>query len=333
MTQRWTARLPNTQNANGVLARHPSKSLGTPPLWRWHSLTMLLPRVLTAIALLAVLLPALFAATPLPFVVCAWVLLSLAAWEWARLNGAGGRHAVAYGLFCAALCVVAYTLGWSSAGAPVWASVWLLVTAAWVLLSTLSVTKGVTGWRAVPAGFRLSMGLCVLFFAWLSVAQARSLGVNFLLSALALVWVADIGAYAGGRMLSRHLPTKLAPAISPGKTWVGAASGLVASLVLAVCWVALEQRYSGAAMSWGAPSLPARLSQAGVLLMVLGVAAYVALAIVGDLFESLIKRAAGAKDSSALLPGHGGVLDRVDALLPTMPMALMLANVLEGIVR
>lgn len=288
---------------------------------------MLIQRIITAVALLAILLPALFAATAMPFVVCAWVLLSLGAWEWARLNGVGFGGSVGYGLVCAVMCVGAYGLSWSQGFGGVWATVWLIAGAAWVLGGAWCLAKGVIGWGALPRSMRLLVGLAVLFLAWLAVAQARQIGANFLLSALALVWVADIGAYAGGRMLSRYWPPKLAPAISPGKTWMGAISGAMCSLLLAGIWIWAERMHGGVA--WGAASLPTRLYTAGPLMLLIGVVFVVAMAIVGDLFESLMKRAAGAKDSSRLLPGHGGVLDRVDALLPAVPLALMLAALLE----
>ncbi len=289
---------------------------------------MLIQRIITAVALLAILLPALFASTALPFVVCAWVLLSLGAWEWARLNGLAFGGSVVYALVCAVLCFVAYFLSWTQGFGGVWASVWLVVGAAWVLGGAWCLAKGVVGWAGLSQVFRLGLGLAVLFTAWLAVAQSRQIGANFLLSAMALVWVADIGAYAGGRMLSKHWPVKLAPAISPGKTWVGAISGVVCSFGLALLWVWADRTWGSVL---GASSLPSRLLSAGPHLLLVGIVFLVAMAIVGDLFESLMKRAAGAKDSSRLLPGHGGVLDRVDALLPAIPLALMLAALLERV--
>ena len=134
-----------------------------------------------------------------------------------------------------------------------------------------------------------------------------------------LVWVADIAAYAGGRAFGRH---KLAPAISPGKTWEGVGTGMAGVVVLAFAWLALDR-----SIGVDSPSLysrlDARLGLAGLLPVVVFLAAF---SVVGDLFESLVKRSAGAKDSSALLPGHGGVLDRVDALLPVFPLALAMVS-------
>ena len=134
-----------------------------------------------------------------------------------------------------------------------------------------------------------------------------------------LVWVADIAAYFGGRALGRR---KLAPSISPGKSWEGAFSGMAGVIVLAFVW-----RWIDASQPVDAPSLYSRMAQSwGVAGMLAGSLLLGAMSVVGDLFESLVKRAAGTKDSSNLLPGHGGVLDRVDALLPVFPIAIALAT-------
>ena len=143
--------------------------------------------------------------------------------------------------------------------------------------------------------------------------------MNYLLSVLCIVWAADIAAYFGGRAFGRR---KLAPTISPGKSWEGVVSGMLGVLVLAAFWLGLDTR-----ISTDSASVFTLLNQRfGVFPMVLAVLALAAMSVVGDLFESLIKRAVGAKDSSALLPGHGGVLDRVDALLPVLPCAMALTT-------
>jgi phosphatidate cytidylyltransferase len=144
------------------------------------------------------------------------------------------------------------------------------------------------------------------------------MGANYLLSVLALVWVADVAAYFGGRAFGRR---KLAIHISPGKSWEGVFSGVLAVSLLALIWPLLDAQQS----SWG-PSVFSMLLQHSVAWAILGVALLVGVSVMGDLAESLVKRSAGVKDSSALLPGHGGVLDRVDALLPTLPLALMLVQ-------
>jgi phosphatidate cytidylyltransferase len=159
----------------------------------------------------------------------------------------------------------------------------------------------------------------MLWAAWLALAQGRGLGLNFLLSVFCLVWVADISAYFGGRSFGRR---KLAPRISPGKSWEGVWSGMAGVLLLAVLWLTAETQ-------WAAdnPSLFGLLwARLGGLGAAVALVVLAGMSVVGDLFESLVKRAAGAKDSSGLLPGHGGVLDRIDALLPVFPIALAWAS-------
>ena len=278
---------------------------------------MLRQRVITAVVLLALLLPALFASSPLPFALFTGVLISAAGWEWARLNGAGSMGpAVASGALLAALCG-ASLLQLPSLGPA--GGLWNAGLLAWIVGGTLVLRAGPAGWPKWPPLLRWALGLGLLWLAWLALAQARTIGINFLLSVLCVVWVADISAYFCGRAFGRN---KLAPTISPGKTWEGVYGGVAGVLLPALGWVALESRR--ALGSWSAFKLRQQgLGWGGLLLAAL---LLTALSVVGDLFESLVKRAAGAKDSSALLPGHGGVLDRVDALLPVLPAALALIS-------
>jgi phosphatidate cytidylyltransferase len=270
---------------------------------------MLKQRVITALVLLAILLPALFYPKPEPFAALALVLLALAAWEWARLNGVSGAAAWAVGALCALVCAA---LWWGLGLASSQPLLWLLVGGLWVLVGAWLLARGVAGWAAVPQALRLLAGVAALALAWLAVAQARSIGIGFLLSVLCLVWAADIGAYFAGRRFGKR---KLALGISPGKSWEGVWGGMLAVVVLALVWAFLDAQGG---------SLHALLARSGLLLLVLGVVFLTAMSVVGDLVESLVKRSSGAKDSSNLLPGHGGVLDRVDALLPTLPLAMML---------
>jgi phosphatidate cytidylyltransferase len=181
----------------------------------------------------------------------------------------------------------------------------------------------------VPQVVRWALGLALLWAAWLAIAQARAAGINFMLSALCLVWMADIAAYFGGRAFGRR---KLAPSISPGKSWEGVWSGMAGVLLLGLFWHWLDGQFTGGPHGFDSQSLYSRLLQglgwAGMAACLLALAG---LSVVGDLIESLVKRAAGAKDSSGLLPGHGGVLDRVDALLPVLPAALAMGSVGLGV--
>ena len=278
---------------------------------------MLRQRILTALVLLAIVLPALFYPDPRAFNGVVLLAIAAAAWEWGRLSGWSQLLALALGAACAALCVLAWGL-LGAAGAPLW--LWAFGAGAWVLGGGLLLRAGVAGWPRIPQALRLLGGLLALWLAWLAVAQARGQGGNFLLSILALVWVADIGAYFAGRALGlRFTRGKLAPTISPGKSWEGVWGGMLATVVLAVVWVVLD-----AAQPTWSPSFYSHVQRSvgwpGLVVVVLCLAA---MSVVGDLVESLIKRSVGVKDSSHLLPGHGGVLDRIDALLPTLPLAMM----------
>ena len=280
---------------------------------------MLKQRILTALVLLAVLLPALFYPHPEPFIAIALVLIAAGAWEWARLNGCGSVPALLWGGACVGLCAASWWLGALGMPLPL---LWGAAGGAWVLGAAALLYRGVPGWPGVPRALRLVGGLLALWLAWLAVAQARVLGVNFLLSVLTLVWMADIAAYFTGRRFGgRYSRRKLAAAISPGKSWEGVWGGMTGVLILALCWVAAD-----AATQATVPSLYTRLAHASPVLLVIAVVFLAAMSVAGDLVESLIKRSAGVKDSSGLLPGHGGVLDRVDALLPTLPLAMMLVS-------
>ncbi len=311
---------------------------------------MLKQRVITALILIAILLPSLAVAPLWPFAALSLLFVSAAGWEWSRLNQAPGAKAWALGLAVAALSIAiaqvwhiplvaphdgaqavsavaqphVHALGAAPVGFIVPAWVWWVAAALWVIGGAGALRFGVRYWRArIPAALRLLLGLVLLVLAWLALTEAKLQGLNFLLSVLCLVWAADIGAYFGGRAFGRR---KLAPSISPGKSWEGVVAGMIAGLLLAALWIAIDQHWSV-----DSPSLYSRLLMgmgvAGLVLSVIGLAA---MSVVGDLFESLIKRQAGEKDSSQLLPGHGGVLDRIDALLPVLPLSLALVSLCHG---
>ncbi|MCE1251426.1 MAG: phosphatidate cytidylyltransferase [Comamonadaceae bacterium] len=276
---------------------------------------MLQQRIITALVLLAIVLPALFYPGPLPFMLVVLVMMAAGAWEWGRLSGFGQGGALGMGALCLLLCGLSWWAGLAQRPLP-W--LWALGGGLWVLGGGALLRTGVSGWPHIPRLLRTLGGLLALWLAWLAVVQAHARGVNFLLSVLTLVWVADIGAYFSGRAFGRR---KLAPAISPGKSWEGVWGGMVGVLLLALLWAWADQ-------TWQAPvpSFYTGLRQQGWWLLLLAVVFMAAMSVVGDLVESLIKRSAGVKDSSGLLPGHGGVLDRIDALLPTLPLAMMLTE-------
>jgi phosphatidate cytidylyltransferase len=277
---------------------------------------MLRQRVVTALVLVAVMLAALAADSRWPFALLTLLLLAAGAWEWGRLNGAPDTLAVVLALVLAGAGGLTLLGDWSER-AP--AAVWWLVALLWLAGGAWALRSGPPAWPRLAAPLRWALGLVFLWAAWLALIHARVIGINFMLSMLCLVWMADIAAYFGGRAFGRR---KLAPSISPGKSWEGVWSGMAGVLVLAVLWVQVDRRFG-----FDGPSLYTQLVAgfgwpiAAVALLLL-----CALSVVGDLIESLVKRAAGAKDSSRLLPGHGGVLDRVDALLPVMPVSLALVG-------
>lgn len=280
---------------------------------------MLKQRVITAIVLLALLLPALFWRTPEPFIALLLVLIAAAGWEWGRLNGLGPAGSITAGGITLAGCLATWLAGLPARPLPV---LWSAAAAVWVLGGSWLVRVGVPGWPHIPQAVRLIAGVLALVTAWLAAAQARVLGVNFLLSILVLVWVADIFAYFAGRAFGlKFTRRKLAPAISPGKSWEGVWGGMAGVVVLALAWT-----WADAALQAPVASLYTRLASLGWPVLLLAVLFLTAMSVVGDLVESLVKRSAGVKDSSQLLPGHGGVLDRVDALLPALPIAMMLAS-------
>jgi phosphatidate cytidylyltransferase len=277
---------------------------------------MLLQRVITALVLVALLLGSLFHAAFWPFALLTLALMAGGGWEWGRLNQSGGAAAIAMGAAVAAGGAVALGVGWVER-AP--AALWWLATALWLLAGAVALRQGPAAWPQLPRVARWALGLVALWAAWLALAQARVISINFMLSVLCVVWMADVAAYFGGRRFGRR---KLAPSISPGKSWEGVWSGIAGVLLLAAFWIWLDGRFGV-----DGPSVFSRLMAGfGVVGLVLALLALCGFSVVGDLIESLVKRAAGAKDSSRLLPGHGGVLDRVDALLPVLPAALALTT-------
>jgi phosphatidate cytidylyltransferase len=280
---------------------------------------MLKQRITTALALLAVLLPALFANSPQPFLVLSILMIGAGAWEWGNMNGMSRQQSLLSAFICIDLCAMAWWAGWTT-HTDAW--VWWLAGSAWVGLTAWMLQRGVQGWALWHRQLRWMLGLIMLWLAWLAMAQARTASVQLLLSIFCVVWAADVFAYFCGKALGgRFIHRKLAPSVSPGKSWEGAIGGLCGVFLLAWAWMQLEQAYQ-----WPGTSLFTHMMSHGVFLWTLSLIFLTTMSVVGDLVESLVKRSAGVKDSSNLLPGHGGVLDRLDALLPSLPIALMLLN-------
>ena len=272
---------------------------------------MLKTRVITAIILLAVFLPVtLFAPVGAFGALIAFVVV-FAAWEWARLLKLGGAGPVLYALVAAVALVASTRAGIGIDHARAFfqaAAIFWVIAGPFVLLRKPTLAQG--AWRI----FLFLAGIVVFVACWHALVAARMQGVPFVLSLLLLVWLADIGAYFSGKAFGKH---KLAPAISPGKTWEGAIGGwLVVVMIVAAVAVFLP--------AFEPTLYSALLAQWGAVRTLLALTLLVVFSVVGDLFESMLKRQAGVKDSSGLLPGHGGVLDRIDALLPVLPLAMLL---------
>jgi phosphatidate cytidylyltransferase len=273
---------------------------------------MLKTRVITAIALLAVLLPILFLLPPVYIGAFFLFALLAAAWEWSRLlSPQATRAAWLYALFC--LAIILFLLAMQNAA---WQFALLLIAVIfWFFLAPFILAKGMNVSLQKLRPFYVVLGLILLPATWFALVFLRELGLVFLLSTMALVWVADIGAYFIGKAFGKR---KLAAQISPGKSIEGALGGLVLCYgyaLLCIFYLPFESTLFGA---WAI-----RFGWVPTFLMVTVLTAF---SIFGDLFESQLKRMAGMKDSSHLLPGHGGVLDRADALIPTMPIAALLAG-------
>ena len=264
---------------------------------------MLKTRVITALLLAGGLLSALFLLPRAGMMAIFVAIVGIAAWEWAGLLRLGtlGRwsYAVLTALPCIALLAFDMPLRLLAELWQVAMIFWLLVAPLWFRFKW-SLQANFTGYL---------VGWLLLIPSWGAMAILYQRSPWLLLAAMALVWVADIAAYFSGRTLGRH---KLAPTISPGKTWEGALGAVIGVLIYALA-------------VGNATGHLAAMTSRQLLLAALGMLLLTAVSIVGDLFESLVKRQAGVKDSSALLPGHGGVLDRIDSLTSTLPLSALAA--------
>ena len=274
---------------------------------------MLKERVATAIVLLGGFLAALFLLPTRQFAIPLAGIVALGAFEWASLAKVARAGRYGYSAFATSLF-----------GAIVWgfqaidpsrrevALIYAVPTAFWMLVVPIWLARG---WGMPSKSVALIVGILVVVPAGLSVVSLHSIAPLIVLLLLAFVWIADIAAYFVGRAIGRR---KLAPSISPGKSWEGALGALAAtSIYVIICAMVLPQL--------------SVIVKGGLWVVCLVIAALLwALSIAGDLFESLIKRRAGVKDSGTLLPGHGGVLDRIDSITSTLPVAALLFYLITG---
>lgn len=265
---------------------------------------MLRQRLITAVVLLVLLAAVLGSGSAIAFQFTLAVFFGTACWEALRLSGV--RYVLPL-----ALVLGIFLLPMISRATDEWLPLASICIALWGLRFFPALRFGLPANTGPRGTLFNSLYLIALLGCFVSIAGLWQRSVVFLLSAMAIVWVADIGAYFAGRAIGKR---KLAPSISPGKTWEGVAGGWLAVLLLSACATQL------------APTFQAQLLlRYGWFKWILWLTLLVFASVVGDLFESMLKRRAEVKDSSALLPGHGGVLDRIDALVPTMPLAYLLA--------
>lgn len=266
---------------------------------------MLRARVITALILLAGFLVVLFVLPTWGAGLVFAMASGLGGWEWGGMMRQTAAQRQVYGVSVAVVCLACAT-------APMlWPMLWALATGFWVVVVPLWFRRG---WK-LPGGFPgMLVGMLLLVPLWAALVALLQRGPGWLFAAMAVVWVADIAAYFAGRAFGQ---VKLAPSISPGKTWEGAYGAGVAVLLYAGCAASI------AGLGW-----PESLM--GWVLAVIGLWMLTGVSILGDLFESMAKRCAGVKDSSGLLPGHGGVLDRIDSLTSTLPLVALFLHLKAG---
>mgnify|MGYP001767043214 CR=1 FL=1 len=257
---------------------------------------MLKTRVITALVLLAGFLGVLFL-LPRPWVAVAFALVAgLMAWEWAGLMRIESAGRLLYAGIIMISCLAAYNQPGFAFPKLWWISAvfWLLIAPVWLWRRWRMDGNDMAGYF---------VGWTLIVPTWAAMVGLQERNPWLLFAAMGLVWIADIAAYFTGRAWGRH---KLAPLISPGKTWEGV-GGAVAGVLI---YGAVATRVAGYAPP-------------GMATWVLLLVGLTAVSVIGDLFESMIKRQAEVKDSSNLLPGHGGVLDRLDSQTSTLPMAAL----------
>ncbi|UVK99777.1 phosphatidate cytidylyltransferase [Pseudomonas sp. B21-048] len=262
---------------------------------------MLKQRIITALILLPIALCGFFLLEGSGFALFIGLVVTLGAWEWARLAGFAAQSIrIAYAAVVALVLFVMHIVPglapWVLGASVLW----------WGAATYLVLTYPQSSEHWASAACKLMIGLLILLPAWqgLVLIKQEPLGNWLIMAVMVLVWGADIGAYFSGRAFGKR---KLAPQVSPGKSWEGVYGGLLLSLVITAV-VGFVRDWSFVQMLTG----------------LFGAATIVFISVVGDLTESMFKRQSGIKDSSNLLPGHGGVLDRIDSLTAAIPVFAVL---------
>jgi len=264
---------------------------------------MLKQRVLTTVALVILLAALLYSSEPWVWPLFVLVTGVLASEEWAALHWSGWLFKVGYALFSGLIAALIITVPQAHSAALI--PIFLISALFWLILVPIWLARQ---WTFRSDGLHALIGWLVIVPTMFAVNELKIQGVAILLLCMAVIWISDVSAYFVGKAFGKRL---LAPSISPGKTW----EGVLGALIGVVCFGFVLRGLSifddqlafviHAAGWYWFPTL--------MLLALLG--------IEGDLFESWLKRCAGVKDSGWILPGHGGVLDRIDALTAALPIA------------
>ena len=276
---------------------------------------MLKQRIVTAVLLLASLLILLFNTDPLWFSLTMVPVVMLAGWEWgglATIKSKGGKSIFLVILLLSIVAAVVWLKLFQDLDMQRGQQLALMASILWaiIFLWVQGYPSSAILWSSKLV--LMILGLLLLVATWVAILLIvhQPQGQWLLLLAIAIVALADIGGYAAGNLFGRH---KMAPVISPGKTWEGFAGGLLSQSLLFVLLLAL---------------VPVTVSTAKLVLLIVAVSLY---SVLGDLFESMLKRHQGVKDSSQILPGHGGVLDRIDGLMAALPLFILLVFLLGPI--
>jgi len=281
---------------------------------------MLRARFITACVLLAFFIPVLFFSPVIVLSLVMSVLIALAAWEWGRFIWGIDHHyprIYSFVILCLLLMLTyikhesdpADHLGFVKVrDAFLWASVgfWLICVPSILRKKLLFSIQENTHFLALA-------GVIIFISDWYALLVLRENGLWVLLTVLMIVWTADIGAYFSGKRFGKR---KLAPQISPGKSIEGVIGGMIAVCLLSFCFFQFNSSSNDFFSLIGE-----RYTWIGLISICIFLTL---LSVMGDLFESQLKRIRGIKDSSSLLPGHGGVMDRLDALLPVLPIAALI---------